>query len=29
MDEKIPVDEMRGEQCAHKYIPRGRVFPTF
>jgi hypothetical protein len=29
MDEKIPVEELRSEQCAHKYVPRGRAFPIF
>jgi hypothetical protein len=29
MDDKIPVEELSSEQCAHKYVPRGRAFPTF
>jgi hypothetical protein len=29
MDEKIPVEELRSKECAHKYAPRGRAFPTF
>jgi hypothetical protein len=29
MDEKIPVEELKSEQYAHKYVPRGRAFTTF